>query len=132
MSPDGWQIVGNSSNVDGNPNISHGFIWQNGAMADLNELIRPDVDIVVTGASAINTSGWITGVASLSFGVVGVLLKPIGIPIGDIDRDCGVGVEDLVILLDAFGQSGQSPADLNDDGAVNVLDLIILLLNFAP
>ncbi len=48
---------------------------------------------------------------------------------GDIDGDCHTGVEDLMILIDAFGQSG-SPADLNGDGVVNVLDLIILLLNF--
>ena len=47
----------------------------------------------------------------------------------DLNGDGNIGVGDLLILLDAWGQTG-SPADLNGDGVVNVLDLIILLLNF--
>ena len=37
--------------------------------------------------------------------------------------------DDLLLLLNDFGQTG-SPADINGDGVVNVLDLIDLLLNF--
>ena len=48
---------------------------------------------------------------------------------GDVNGDCAVNVLDLIELLLAFGSAG-GPADLNLDGAVNVLDLIELLLAF--
>jgi len=54
--------------------------------------------------------------------------QPVVIP-GDVNGDCAVNVLDLIELLLAFG-SGGGPADLNLDGAVNVLDLIELLLAF--
>ena len=54
--------------------------------------------------------------------------QPVGIP-GDVNGDCAVNVLDLIELLLAFGSAG-GPADLNLDGAVNVLDLIELLLAF--
>ncbi len=49
---------------------------------------------------------------------------------GDINLDCQVNELDLIILIDAFGQTGVNPGDVNSDGVVNVLDLIILLLNW--
>ncbi len=123
---DAGQIVGRSWDVGGNPNIGHSFIWQNGLMHNVNDLIAPEEDVSVTSAVAINDAGQIA--AQESGTSDSVLLSPIPVP-GDIDGDCHAGVEDLMILIDAFGQSG-SPADLNGDGVVNVLDLIILLLNF--
>ena len=130
VTPDGVTIVGESWHVDGDPNIRHAFIWQDGILTDLNELIPSDSNITVTAASTINASGVIVGVAHDAVNnVLTVVLEPVEALIGDIDADCEVGVADLMILLDHFGQTG-SPADLNNDGVVNVLDLIILLLNW--
>ena len=132
VSPDGLQVVGNSWNVDGDPSNSHAFIWQSGVITDLNELIPSDLNITVTGASAINASGVIVGVAHDAFGnLLFVVLEPVEPIVGDVDSDCEVDVADLIILLDSFGDVGVLPADLNDDGVVDVLDLILLLLNIS-
>ncbi len=48
---------------------------------------------------------------------------------GDVNIDGAVNVLDLIVLLLQFGTSGPE-ADLNDDGVVNVLDLVTLLLDF--
>ena len=123
---DAGQIVGQSWDVAGT-NIRHGFIWQNGLMHNLNDLIAPEEDVTVSIALAINNAGEITAQESGTGDTV--LLRPIEPPIGDIDGDCQTGVADLIILLSAWGET-ESRADLNGDGVVNVLDLIILLLNF--
>ena len=123
------QVIGlcGNSNI---PNDRRAFLWQNGITHDLNDLVVPGSASVIQRANAINDAGNIIGDGrDLSGHVVTFLLTPSDRPIGDINIDCHVGVADLVILLDDWAQSG-SPADVNDDGIVNVLDLIIVLLNF--
>src|SRR5215831_21011728 len=51
------QVVGN--NVDSGNNWSHGFIWQNNVMTDLNTLIPADSNLFVINASNINERGQI-------------------------------------------------------------------------
>ncbi|MCH8151473.1 MAG: hypothetical protein IH830_03755 [Planctomycetes bacterium] len=123
------QIVGFSKYVDGNPNISHGFIWQTGAMRDLNSLVQTEPGIVIRSAGAINSGGVIVANGSGPQGVVTFLLTPVESPVGDLDADCEVGILDLLILLAAWGEAG-SPADLNNDGLVGILDLLTLLANW--
>jgi hypothetical protein len=48
---------------------------------------------------------------------------------GDINADGVVNVEDLLLLLAAWGNPG-GPEDVNGDGVVNVEDLLILLANW--
>ena len=103
------------------------FLWQDGVMTNLNDLIPPELDITVSIAQAINNAGQITADESGTSDTV--LLTPIAPPIGDINIDCTVDVDDLIILLSDWAQT-DSLADLNGDGVVNVLDLIILLLDF--
>ena len=110
-----------------------GFIWQDGVMTDLNELIPGDLDLHVSVANAINNAGQITGTATGPTGTAAVLLTPIEPPLGDMDRDCRVGVKDLLILLGSWGpcdNCDNCPADLNGDCVVGVVDLLILLGNW--
>ena len=51
---------------------------------------------------------------------------------GDINNDGVVAVEDLLLVLAAWGDAPGDPADLDDDGMVNVDDLLILLGEFGP
>ncbi len=52
-------------------------------------------------------------------------------PIGDIDGDGVVGILDLLMLLSNWGPcKGACPADLNGDGSVGILDLLVLLANW--
>ena len=107
-----------------------GFIWQDGVMTDLNELIPVDPGLHLSVGSAINNAGQITGRASGPGGIVAFVLTPIEPTLGDLDGDCQVGVTDLLILLTSWGPCKGCPADLNDDGTVGVADLLILLGNW--
>ncbi len=60
------QVVGN--NVDSGNNWSHGFIWQNGVMTDLNTLIPADSNLFIISASNINERGQISGMATVQSG----------------------------------------------------------------
>ena len=55
------QVVG--SNFDSNFNWSHGFIWQNGVMTDLNTLFPASSNLFATMANKINERGQISGMA---------------------------------------------------------------------
>ena len=45
---------------------------------------------------------------------------------GDINGDGIVNILDLVLVAGRFGQSGQDSADVNGDGIVNILDLVLV------
>ena len=60
------QVVGN--NFDSSFNWSHGFIWQNYVMTDLNTLIPADSNLFVISASNINERGQISGMATVLTG----------------------------------------------------------------
>ena len=44
----------------------------------------------------------------------------------DVNNDGLVNVLDLILIASSFGQSGQSNADVNRDGVVSILDLILV------
>jgi probable HAF family extracellular repeat protein len=131
---DAGQIVGRAWGVGGNPNIDTAFIWQNGVMHDLNDLIVPNTGAEIVWATAINNQGQITGTGHNAAGdVVGVLLTPVDVPVGDLNGDCTVGIDDFLLLLAAWGPcppAGGCPADLNGDGSVDIMDFLVLLANW--
>jgi probable HAF family extracellular repeat protein len=105
-------------------------------LEDLNLLIDPDANWFLLAARGINDAGQI--VCSASNTITGesraLRLTPIvtSVP-GDINGDGAVDVQDLLILLSAWGpctKQGDCPADLNGDGVVDVSDLLILLGNW--
>ena len=78
-------VVGN--NFDSNFNWSHGFIWQDGVMTDLNALIPEDSGLFIISASNINERGQISGMATVQTGphagdIHAYLLTPIDGRIG--------------------------------------------------
>ena len=127
------QVVGVSwSSVD-NPSATAGFIWQNGVMTNLNDLIPPGAGVHINGASAINNAGQIAGTAGTPEATMAVLLTPVNVRVGDLDGDCRVRVPDLLTLLAAWGRCSRRSGcggDLNNDGTVNQLDLVLLIENW--
>jgi len=137
---DQMQIVGHLSREQGS---NHGFIWHDGVMRDLNDLIPPDSGVTVTSGISINEAGQIAAAGETDDGdLVGILLTPIPdvTPMGDLNRDLVVDGIDLGMLLANWsipptapgcgGDPGGCTADLNADGFVNGIDLGILLANW--
>ena len=56
-----------------------------------------------------------------------IYLKAITGEVADVNRDGTVNVLDLVIVANAFGEAAP---DLNGDGTVNVLDLVLVANSF--
>jgi probable HAF family extracellular repeat protein len=127
---DADQVFGNSPSGG---NQIRAFIWQNGLMTDLNEHVPIDS---LTSAGASNIHGQVLANTNTR----GYLLSPVGVPLGDLNVDCRVDGQDLLILLTSWGPvsrragagqgSGNPNADLNGDGVVDGADLLILLANW--
>ena len=126
---DQQQIVGNCDNLG----PSTPFLWQDGVMANLRDLIPADPDLTLRDVYAINEAGQIAGSASYQGNFVGVLLTPEPPCPTDVNGDGLVNVLDLIGLLLCFGQPaipGCVGEDINEDGNVDGLDLIELLFAF--
>lgn len=88
------QAVGSSFNSD-NASWSHGLLWQNGVMYDLNTLFPESSHLFVVNASNINDSGQIAGMALETVGphayqiVHGFLATP-------VKEDMGKSVADVI------------------------------------
>ncbi len=74
------QVVG--STFDSGGSWSHGFIWQDNVMTDLNTLIPGDSNLFIIAASNINERGQISGMATIMSGpdegkIHAILLTPV-------------------------------------------------------
>ena len=125
------QIVGSERAVQSSNKPDIGFIWQDGVMTNINDLLPSDCELTVYRAEGINNAGQITGSATNQDNdPVAFILTPIEPPTGDLDGDCEVGVADLLILLASWGPCKECDADLDGNGIVGVKDLLILLGNW--
>lgn len=122
------QIIGSCTDAT---NHIRPVLWQHGSYADLEDLINMPSGLAVLTAGASNNTGNILLHGSTSGDLAAVLLAPINVPLTDLDINCRTDVHDLLILLHyEWGETG-SAADFNDDGVVNVLDILILLSNWS-
>ncbi len=44
----------------------------------------------------------------------------------DVNKDCVVNIQDLVLVATKFGDRGGIPEDVNGDGTVNIVDLVLV------
>lgn len=116
------KIVGTSDN--------RAFIWENGAMHDLNTMIASKSSWRLVSATGINESGQIVGVGSLGGDPFrAFLLTPITGCDPDLNSDGLLDFFDISALITAF--SNQDPiADWNDDGAFNFFDISAYITAF--
>jgi hypothetical protein len=52
--------------------------------------------------------------------------------VGDIDGSNGVDVDDLLLMLGAFGDQTDGPEDLDGDGWVTVNDVLVVIGAWGP
>ncbi len=125
------------------------FTVANGALAteELNVIID---DSVVPSESIReeNTFTLMIEVGTLAEGIYtpnGVVTKrngSVAFPLGtintditedlqtDVNDDGIVNIQDLVLVAAAFGETGEIPADVNGDGIVNIQDLVTVAAAF--
>jgi probable HAF family extracellular repeat protein len=123
-------VVGDCNDDD---KLNTAFLWQNGSMWRLEDLVGPESALLIRRAGAINNQGQITGWGTIPGATVAFLLTPLDPPLGDLDSDCEVGITDFLRLLGAWGPcpvDGDCRADLNEDGAVDWWDFSILVQNW--
>ena len=105
------------------------FIWQDGVMTELNELVA-DEAIDIFAADAINNAGQIATSGGQDMDGAALLLTPLQSCPGDLDCDGFVGITDFLNLLVAWGSHPAHPADLDGDGTVGIQDFLMLLANW--
>lgn len=120
-------VVGDSWDDIGNLNLTDGFLWRDGVMVSLSDLIDSEERISIRAVTGVNNVGQITGQASTPTGNHAILLTPVGPPLGDLDADCVLTGADVGLLLSSWGGCVECAADLDGDGSVGVLDLLIML-----
>ncbi len=126
---DSGQVIVTSWFDDGTLSETSAFVWHDGELTDLNDVIAWDLGLHVERAAAIDNTGRIVARASSPTGTVALLLTPITPPVGDINGNCRIDNDDLTILLFEWGES-DSPADLDGDGTVGIIDFLLLLWNW--
>ena len=131
------QIVGNSWPASNSSPRQGPFIYEEGQMMNLNDLLL----IGSTGweifqANDINNFGQIAGTAKFDAGPYhAVRLDPVAVIPSDLVVDGQVGAADLAVLLGSWGPCDSEedcPADLDGDQAVGAADLAILLGSWGP
>ena len=50
--------------------------------------------------------------------------------VADVNNDGSVNIQDLVAVAGSFGETGESPNDVNNDGQVNIQDLVAVAAAF--
>ena len=125
---DGHTVVGECTEPG---ELSRGWVWRNGVMTDLNDLIDSALDIHIASADAINNKGQILVRGNTPDGTRSIILTPKNASPTDLTADCLTDMTDLMVLLDQWGlKPPLGGADFNADGIVNAADLAELLANW--
>jgi probable HAF family extracellular repeat protein len=104
------QVVGSS--FDSNGDWSHGFIWQDDVITDLNTVIPDDSNLLIIAASNINELGQISGMATVQTGphkgeIHAFLLTPADVRIGASMADYARKHPHSVLPANACNHSSQ-------------------------
>ncbi|MDE0427260.1 MAG: cohesin domain-containing protein [Candidatus Poribacteria bacterium] len=82
-------------------------------------------EVVAVKASTVSLSGYLVATNGLNYVPTFESAKVIVPIFGDVNRDGVVNILDLVLVASKFGQQVSSDAaDINEDGVVNVVDLV--------
>ncbi|MCI0631087.1 MAG: DUF3466 family protein [Phycisphaerales bacterium] len=109
------------------PGQNTAVLWINGEIFDLNELANTAGTVSLHVAGKINSAGQVAcSGQDIRGDLVGVLLNQVSRSIADLDGNCVVDFDDVLLLISEWHEP-DSVADLNQDGTVDVPDLILLI-----
>ena len=134
--------VNDADQVLVHPDSGNDFLWQDGAIFEI-ESLEDSVDGLSFTVSAINSRGQVAGDGSLGGTRIGLIISPVGVPMGDVSLDCAVDARDIALVLRAWGPCASEfacPSDLvtretfqpPGDGRVDAADLAFVLGNWSP
>jgi probable HAF family extracellular repeat protein len=122
---DSQTVVGGCTTVFGG---GPAFVWRNGVMKVLNDLIPPGHQLNIDLVKSINNAGQIAGSARKTDGSndqVAVRLTPIPSPPGDCDCNGVVNIDDLLAVINQWGPAiPTTTADFDNNGTVGLEDLM--------
>jgi len=119
-------VVGKSQVPEGG---THGFLWMDGEMFDVNQYVMPDIDVTIVNIRGISDDGQLAATGEYPDGRKRpYLLTPMNnyLP-EDINEDGVVDVVDLLSVVGNWGQCTFCPEDINEDGVVDVVDLLAVI-----
>lgn len=125
------QVVGQSG-CSGSCGVA--FIWQDGVMRDLNDLVPASAPWTMYVARAISDSGYIVGRGRGADASYPFRLEPILLA-ADLNEDGAIGSLDLAELIADWGpcpDCSNCDADFDGDCDVDAADLAVLLGVWAP
>jgi probable HAF family extracellular repeat protein len=103
-----------------------GCLWMDGQITDFNDLLCADSNWTICRATSVSDNGQIVGVGELDGQEYAVLLTPVG----HLDYDNDVDLEDFAIFSSLWGRSDCNDlnnwcqnADINRNGQVDWADL---------
>ena len=89
----------------------------------------PGVDGVVVGSNS-GARVMVGSAIDLDGNAVALLLTPVPDIPGDLTCDGRVLSDDLIVLINVWGDCPECPADLDGSGLVTTIDLLMLLANW--
>ena len=123
-------IVGVCSDLMNGSN-SQECIWSDGTLIGLNALVSEVPDgLTLEDRSTIADSNHILLRGTVGNGFVAVMLAPVEVVTGDTNCDQTVDVDDLLAVINNWGECDDCVGDLNLDNSVDSLDLVIVVTNW--
>ena len=80
-------------------------------------------DVLLTNNEGNKSYAWIEGTQLLNSAIAEGCAT---FNIKDVNKDCVINIQDLVLVATNFGRGGENVADVNGDGRVDIIDLVLV------
>ena len=80
-------------------------------------------DVILSDNKGNKSYAWIEGTQLLNSAIAEGCAT---FNIKDVNKDCVINIQDLVLVATHFGRGGENVADVNSDGSVDIIDLVLV------